>query len=168
MSNTTLIRHLVTFHLWDTTLGKLTYFIVLLLLWILKKISATRQGMSLVKIDQNLAQRVTDVIEAIAVYKTKICMAHDSKSGFDNKTKDVKWLGTHCWARQLERSTIATTSQRTPVANRKATVICYECGKQGYFRNECEKLKNQNHGNQKGNEGKAHEDPNAIKDNADA
>nr|GEW53620.1 putative reverse transcriptase domain-containing protein [Tanacetum cinerariifolium] len=40
--------------------------------------SATRQGMSSVKIDQIVAQRVTDVIEAIAIYQTKIRMAHDS------------------------------------------------------------------------------------------
>nr|GEY24532.1 hypothetical protein [Tanacetum cinerariifolium] len=34
--------------------------------------------MSAVKIDQIVAQRVTDAIEAIAVYETKIRMAHDS------------------------------------------------------------------------------------------
>ncbi|GJS10954.1 putative reverse transcriptase domain-containing protein [Tanacetum coccineum] len=40
--------------------------------------SATRQGMSLAEIDQIIAQRVTDAIEVIVVYETKIRMAHDS------------------------------------------------------------------------------------------
>ncbi|GJV51967.1 putative reverse transcriptase domain-containing protein [Tanacetum coccineum] len=39
--------------------------------------SATRQGMSSTEIDQIMAQRVTDVIEAIAIYETKIHMTHD-------------------------------------------------------------------------------------------
>ena len=40
--------------------------------------SATRQGMSSMKIDQIVAQRVTDAIEAIAIYQAKIHMAHNS------------------------------------------------------------------------------------------
>ncbi|GKA13772.1 hypothetical protein Tco_0693418 [Tanacetum coccineum] len=39
--------------------------------------SATRQGMSSAKIDQIVAQRVTDAIEAIAIHETKIRMTHD-------------------------------------------------------------------------------------------
>nr|GEW25699.1 putative reverse transcriptase domain-containing protein [Tanacetum cinerariifolium] len=39
--------------------------------------SATRQGMSSTKIDRIMAERVTDAIEAIATYETKICMTHD-------------------------------------------------------------------------------------------
>ncbi|GJZ70387.1 putative reverse transcriptase domain-containing protein [Tanacetum coccineum] len=39
--------------------------------------SATRQGMSSAEIDQIVAQRVTDVIEAIAIYETKIRRSHD-------------------------------------------------------------------------------------------
>ncbi|GJR31215.1 hypothetical protein Tco_1107447 [Tanacetum coccineum] len=42
------------------------------------------------------------------------------------------------------------------------------CGKQRHYRSECSKLKNQNYDNQKGNEEKAHEDPNVIADNANA
>ncbi|GKA72162.1 hypothetical protein Tco_0778378 [Tanacetum coccineum] len=40
--------------------------------------STTRQGMSLAEIDQIVAQRVFDAIEAVAVYDTKIHLAHDS------------------------------------------------------------------------------------------
>ncbi|GJU29727.1 hypothetical protein Tco_1173316 [Tanacetum coccineum] len=39
--------------------------------------SATRQGMSYAEIDQIVAQRVTDAIEAIAIYEKKIHMTHD-------------------------------------------------------------------------------------------
>ncbi|GKA66284.1 reverse transcriptase domain-containing protein [Tanacetum coccineum] len=39
--------------------------------------TATRQGMSSAEIDQIVAQRVTDAIEAIAIYETKIRMNHD-------------------------------------------------------------------------------------------
>ncbi|GJW94614.1 retrovirus-related pol polyprotein from transposon TNT 1-94 [Tanacetum coccineum] len=39
--------------------------------------SATRQGMCSAKIDRIMAQRVTDAIEAIAIYETKIRMTHD-------------------------------------------------------------------------------------------
>ncbi|GJV38574.1 reverse transcriptase domain-containing protein [Tanacetum coccineum] len=156
--------------------------------------SATRQGMSLAKIDQIVAQRVFDAIEAVAVYDTKIRLAHDSmnqvvsqgtpvaknannkrKWGTDygknterqqNKKgyartlpncikcklhhtepcpvrcencKKVGHMPKDCW------SPIAATRQRTPVANQKATVTCYMCGKQGNYKSDCLKLKNQNH-----------------------
>ncbi|GJV00924.1 hypothetical protein Tco_1330194 [Tanacetum coccineum] len=39
--------------------------------------SATRQGMSSAEIDQIVDQQVTDAIEAIAIYETKIRMTHD-------------------------------------------------------------------------------------------
>ncbi|GKE15455.1 hypothetical protein Tco_1423032, partial [Tanacetum coccineum] len=39
--------------------------------------TATRQEMSSAEIDQIMAQRVTDAIEVIAIYETKISMTHD-------------------------------------------------------------------------------------------
>ncbi|GKA08632.1 putative reverse transcriptase domain-containing protein [Tanacetum coccineum] len=45
----------------------------------------------------------------------------------------------------------ATTNQRAPVANKKTTVTCFECGRQGHYHSDCQKLKNQNRGNQDGN-----------------
>nr|GEU46245.1 hypothetical protein [Tanacetum cinerariifolium] len=54
------------------------------------------------------------------------------------------------------------------VANQKTAVTCYKCGKQRHYKDECSKLKNQNYGNQKGNEGKAREDPNFVVDNGNA
>nr|GFD31358.1 reverse transcriptase domain-containing protein [Tanacetum cinerariifolium] len=47
---------------------------------------------------------------------------------------------------------------KSPLCNRK----------QGHYKSECSKLKNQNFSNQKGNEGKARRDPNVIADNANA
>ncbi|GKC86425.1 reverse transcriptase domain-containing protein [Tanacetum coccineum] len=40
--------------------------------------SASRQGMSSEEMEQVVAQRVTNAIEAIAIYKLKIRMAHES------------------------------------------------------------------------------------------
>ncbi|GKC61516.1 hypothetical protein Tco_1089114, partial [Tanacetum coccineum] len=40
----------------------------------------TRQGMSSAEIDQIVAQRVTDAIEAISIYETKIRMTHDPRN----------------------------------------------------------------------------------------
>ncbi|GJY60120.1 putative reverse transcriptase domain-containing protein [Tanacetum coccineum] len=48
------------------------------------------------------------------------------------------------------RSPTATNNQRAPRAIQK-TVTCYECGKQGQYKNDCPKLKNQGHQNQSGN-----------------
>ncbi|GJV49737.1 RNA-directed DNA polymerase, eukaryota [Tanacetum coccineum] len=42
------------------------------------------------------------------------------------------------------RSPAATNNQRNPT--------CYECGNQGHYRSDCPKLKNQNHGNQAGDD----------------
>ncbi|GJS17579.1 hypothetical protein Tco_0412051 [Tanacetum coccineum] len=150
--------------------------------------------MSSAEINQIVAQRVTDVIEAIAIYKTKIRMAHDSMNQVvrqgttvaRNANNKRKWGSDHGRNSGLQPNErrevvrahtagpsnkkgchITTISQKTPVANQKATIIHYECGKQGHYRDECEKLKNQNCGNQKENKGKAHKDPNIIKNNVD-
>nr|GEV19639.1 reverse transcriptase domain-containing protein [Tanacetum cinerariifolium] len=44
-----------------------------------------------------------------------------------------------------------TTNQRAPMVNKRITITCYECGKQGYYKSDCPKLKNKNHGNATGN-----------------
>ncbi|GKF23389.1 putative reverse transcriptase domain-containing protein [Tanacetum coccineum] len=41
---------------------------------------------------------------------------------------------------------VAPNTQRVSVGNQPG-VVCYECGRPGHFRQDCPKLKNQNHGN---------------------
>ncbi|GJR97873.1 reverse transcriptase domain-containing protein [Tanacetum coccineum] len=48
------------------------------------------------------------------------------------------------------RTIVAATPQRAPVGNQIGNV-CYECGRLGYYRNECLKLRNKNRGNKIGN-----------------
>ncbi|GJR48588.1 putative reverse transcriptase domain-containing protein [Tanacetum coccineum] len=52
--------------------------------------SATRQGMSSAEIDQIVASRVTDTIEAIAIYETKIRMTHDLMNQFIRQETTVE------------------------------------------------------------------------------
>ncbi|GJW87501.1 putative reverse transcriptase domain-containing protein [Tanacetum coccineum] len=49
------------------------------------------------------------------------------------------------------RTAVVATPQRAPVGNQTGNA-CYECGRKRHYRNECPKLRNQNHGNKTGNE----------------
>ncbi|GJR11791.1 putative reverse transcriptase domain-containing protein [Tanacetum coccineum] len=44
------------------------------------------------------------------------------------------------------KAAIAATAQRALVVNQNV-VTCFECGRQGHYRSDCLKLKNQNRGN---------------------
>ncbi|GKC81130.1 putative reverse transcriptase domain-containing protein [Tanacetum coccineum] len=46
--------------------------------------------------------------------------------------------------------TVTPNTQRAPIGN-QLSIICYECGRPGYFRKDCPKLKNQNRRNKTGN-----------------
>ncbi|GKA58345.1 putative reverse transcriptase domain-containing protein [Tanacetum coccineum] len=65
--------------------------------------SATRQGMSSEEMERVVAQRVANAIEAIAIYETKIRMAHDSMNQVireeatvgKNVSNKMKWRSDH-------------------------------------------------------------------------
>ncbi|GKE17028.1 putative reverse transcriptase domain-containing protein [Tanacetum coccineum] len=46
--------------------------------------------------------------------------------------------------------TVTPNTQRAPVRNQHG-IVCYECGRPGYFRKDYPKLRNQNYGNKTGN-----------------
>ncbi|GJU91239.1 putative reverse transcriptase domain-containing protein [Tanacetum coccineum] len=48
------------------------------------------------------------------------------------------------------RTAVTITTQGAPEPKQKVAT-CYECGRQGHYRNDCPKLKNQNRGNKSGN-----------------
>ncbi|GKA97495.1 reverse transcriptase domain-containing protein [Tanacetum coccineum] len=58
-----------------------------------------------------------------------------------NIYKKVGHLARDC------KATADATNQRAPRTTQNI-VTCFECGRQGHFRKECPKLRNQNHGNQ--------------------
>ncbi|GKD27477.1 putative reverse transcriptase domain-containing protein [Tanacetum coccineum] len=52
-------------------------------------------------------------------------------------------------ARDCKNAVAVPATQRAPVVNQRVPT-CFECGRQGHYRNECPKLKNQNRGNKAG------------------
>nr|GEX43396.1 hypothetical protein [Tanacetum cinerariifolium] len=156
-----------------------------------QKMSAMRQGMSFAKIEQIVAQRVTNVIKAIAIYEAKIRMAHDSivrvvhqgvkVARNDNDKKKKLPL---CNERKLHhtgpctvkcnnckrvghmtrncRTPIPTTTQRPLITDQKLVVTYFRSGAQWNFKSKYLRLKNQNRYNHKGKKGKTREDSSII------
>ncbi|GKB51219.1 putative reverse transcriptase domain-containing protein [Tanacetum coccineum] len=51
--------------------------------------------------------------------------------------------------RDYKNEVVIPTTQRAPIVNQRVPT-CFECGRQGHYRNECPKLKNQTRGNKAG------------------
>ncbi|GJT93863.1 reverse transcriptase domain-containing protein [Tanacetum coccineum] len=161
--------------------------------------------MSSAEIDQIVSQGVTDTVEAIAIYETKIRMTHNPmnliirqeitvEKNANNKRKANErraYAGNLPYCNKFKlhhvgpytvkcdnckrvghmtrdcKTFVAAMNQRTHVAILKATITCYECGRLRHFRNECQKLRNQNQVNQIWKE-KAHENSSVVKDKTNA
>nr|GFA33364.1 reverse transcriptase domain-containing protein [Tanacetum cinerariifolium] len=65
------------------------------------------------------------------------------------------------------KASVVAMNQRSNVANPKAIITCYECRRLGYFRNKCQKLRNQNQVNHIW-KGKAHRNSSVDKDKTNA
>ncbi|GJV53679.1 reverse transcriptase domain-containing protein [Tanacetum coccineum] len=135
---------------------------------------ATRQGMSPVEIDQIVVRQGT-ILARNANNKRKWGSDHGRNPGQQqNKRRGVVRA---CAVGPGNKKTYAKilpyynkcfrccNESESLSGKSKATIIYYECGSQGHYKRECSKLKNQNYDDQKGIGGKAHEDPNIIKDN---
>nr|GEY49613.1 hypothetical protein [Tanacetum cinerariifolium] len=130
--------------------------------------------MTSAEIDHIVAQRVTDAIKVIAVYEeihmAHDSMNHVVRQGttiernlttrgslrtnqritechnnFPSRNQIWKGLtllelmkGRDC------KTSVAVMNQRAHAASPNAIITCYECGRLGHVRNECQKLRNQN------------------------
>ncbi|GKC65713.1 putative reverse transcriptase domain-containing protein, partial [Tanacetum coccineum] len=84
-----------------------------------ERISATRQGMSSAEIDQIMAQQVTDAIEAIAIYETKIRMTHDQMNQVTDIQKRTKnQAKTSMERKEHEKSKSKSKSKSTKKVNK--------------------------------------------------
>nr|GEX79570.1 reverse transcriptase domain-containing protein [Tanacetum cinerariifolium] len=150
-------------------------------------------------VDQIVAQRVIDAIEAIVVYE-EIRMAHDSMNQVKpdvaraytiraNERKVYYGNLPYCNKCKLHhvglctvkcskckrvgnitkdcKASVVAMNQRAHMANPKAAITCYECRRLGHFKNECQKLRNQNQVNQIGKE-KACENSSVVKGKTNA
>nr|GEZ54864.1 reverse transcriptase domain-containing protein [Tanacetum cinerariifolium] len=68
----------------------------------------------------------------------------------DQKLKGYDVRNAENKIRDCMNAVVAPATQRAPVVNQRVPT-CFECGRQGNYRNECPKLKIQNHGNKAGN-----------------
>ncbi|GKA54861.1 reverse transcriptase domain-containing protein [Tanacetum coccineum] len=120
------------------------------------------QGMSVEEIEQVVAQRVANAIEAIAIYDTKTNMARKLMSQtkrqedkvVENASNKRKWEGNHNGSssqqnkghkvprahttRPINKKAYDGSLPLTPVAARnQRTLTCYECGSLGHYKGNC-------------------------------
>ncbi|GJS24502.1 retrotransposon protein, putative, ty3-gypsy subclass [Tanacetum coccineum] len=109
------------------------------------------QGMSVEEIEQVIAERVANAIEAIAIYETKTNMARKSISQTEqqecklaeNANNKRKWEGNHngqCTVKGKNCKKVGhiTRECRNPTAARnQRTHTCYEYGSLGHFKSKC-------------------------------
>ncbi|GJV65257.1 putative reverse transcriptase domain-containing protein [Tanacetum coccineum] len=113
--------------------------------------TTVNQGMSVEEIERVVAQRVANVIEVIAIYKTKTNMARKSISQteqqeckvVENANNKRKWEGNHngqCTVKvgNCKKVGHMTRECRNPTAARnQRTHTCYKCGSLRHFKSKC-------------------------------
>ncbi|GJW70354.1 reverse transcriptase domain-containing protein [Tanacetum coccineum] len=127
------------------------------------------QGISVEEIEQVVAQRLANAIEAIAIYDTKTNMARKSMSQTkrekdkvaENASNKRKWEGNHNKSssqqnkghkvprahttRPINKKAYAGSLPLTPTtARNQRTLTCYECGSLGHYKSNCPIVKFQN------------------------
>nr|GFA53006.1 hypothetical protein [Tanacetum cinerariifolium] len=123
----------------------------------LETMTTVNQRLSIKEIEQVVAQRVANAIEAIAIYEAKTNLTRMSMSQTERQEEEVvenasnkrKWESNHngSLSQQNKGHKANTTNiQKGTGANQKAT--CYDCGNQGHYRRDCPEQKNQNQENQ--------------------
>ncbi|GJX39097.1 reverse transcriptase domain-containing protein [Tanacetum coccineum] len=107
--------------------------------------------MSVEEIEQVIAERVANAIEAIAIYETKTNMARKSISQTEqqecklaeNANNKRKWEGNHngqCTVKGENCKKVGHMTQEcrnSTAARNQQTHTCYECGSLGHSKSEC-------------------------------
>ncbi|GKC37595.1 hypothetical protein Tco_1049979 [Tanacetum coccineum] len=124
-----------------------------------------------------------DKVESLMDQKIHVFAARqvDNKRRMENNSRDEHVQQPPYKRQNVARAYTAGPGEKKEYAGTLplTTATCYECGEQGHYKSNFSKLKNQNHGNQTGNDeawgrvyalvgGEVDQDPNNIADNADA
>ncbi|GJT41223.1 reverse transcriptase domain-containing protein [Tanacetum coccineum] len=124
--------------------------------------ATVNQGMSVEEIEQIVAQRVANAIEAIAIYESINQTKQRENKVAGNASNKRKWEGDHNGSSNQQHKghkvfrahDVGPNNKKydgTPTAAEyQLTLTCYECRGLGHYKRDCPELKNQNHGNQAG------------------
>nr|GEX79852.1 putative reverse transcriptase domain-containing protein [Tanacetum cinerariifolium] len=110
------------------------------------------------------------MVSSLMDHKVRAIVVRQAKNKGNRKTIQGKTMYKN---NPLMLELYLTATSRAPMANKNNIVTCFECGRQGHYKSDCPKSKNQNRGSQTGNgkargrayalgEGKANKDLNIV------